>query len=523
MDNKNAVETSVEHIIAFGLSDITLEKLEVELIKTHKEQFIEDVIKKIASENIYDMEFKPIQYILTPKNRFVFDYRKAALIHPACLAKYTSLVLLCAEEIEKHRIDINDKKIFSYRVKIDGNQVFNKDINYSLWKEDTKEKIQSKQYQYLVECDISAFYDRINIHRLESTLLSLRIDKLLVKKINDLLLFWSKKDSYGIPVGNSASRILAEAALIDIDQYLVSEGVIFTRYVDDFRLFCPDLITAQKWMNQLTTRLFRDGLMLNTGKTKLKKIEDIEVSEAKESALPETEKPEEVLKVITKLSGGYNRISRKFIMPSNEKHASFKNIEIDKEIEILKAGNIFEFQGIQKITIAIIVQNKHHKLVEMAEVCSKYLYGLDYFIDMLLKNKNFIPDSHREEVANFYEQKVYSNFFYSFEWHSASIVKLLSDEAYFRKNALFHIIKSIGKEVSTYPSILALESLVGRITRSEFRTIREWFDRCDDWEKRRIIVLSNTLPNEERKAWLKAIKSTIPKDILMQEELKKGL
>ncbi|MCT8335091.1 hypothetical protein NUH30_15535 [Leptospira sp. 85282-16] len=210
-------------------------------------------------------------------------------------------------------------------------------------------------------------------------------------------------------------------------------------------------------------------------------------------------------------------------MPSSEKHASFKNIDIEKDITILKEGNIFEFQGIQKIVIAIIVQNKHHKLVEMAEVCSKYLYGLDYFIDMLLKNKNFIPNPHKEEVANFYEKKVYENFFYSFEWHSASIVKLLSDESYFRKNALFHIIKSIGKEVSTYPSILALESLANKITRSEFRTIREWFDRCDDWEKRRIIVFSSILPIEERKAWLKAIRSTIPKDILMHEELKKGL
>lgn len=523
MDNKKAVETSIEHLIAFGLSDISTEKLEIELIKSHKAQFIEDISKKIASENIYDMEFKPIQYLLTPKNRFIFDYRKAALIHPACLAKYTSLVILCAEEIEKHRIDITENKVFSYRVKIDGIQIFNKDINYSLWKDDTKKKIQSKEYEYLVECDISAFYDRINIHRLESTLLSIGIAKPLVKKINELLLFWSKKDSYGIPVGNSASRILAEAALIDIDQYLVSEGVNFTRYVDDFRLFCPDLITAQKWMNLLTTRLFRDGLMLNTGKTKLKKIEDIETLEAKEVTLAEPEKPEEVLKVITKLSGGYNRISRKFIMPSSEKHASFKNIDIEKDITILKEGNIFEFQGIQKIVIAIIIQNKHHKLVEMAEVCSKYLYGLDYFIDMLLKNKKFNSNPHKEEVANFYEKKVYENFFYSFEWHSASIVKLLSDESYFRKNALFHIIKSIGKEVSTYPSILALESLANKITRSEFRTIREWFDRCDDWEKRRIIVLSSILPIEERKAWLKAIRSTIPKDILMHEELKKGL
>lgn len=66
----------------------------------------------------------------------------------------------------------------------------------------------------------------------------------------------------------------------------------------------------------------------------------------------------------------------------------------------------------------------------------------------------------------------------------------------------------------TYPSTIALAGLFGHLTRTEFKTIREWFDRCDDWEKRRIIHLSNALPEEERKAWAKAIKPSLGNDIL---------
>ncbi|WP_411824647.1 RNA-directed DNA polymerase [Leptospira sp. 'Mane'] len=520
MKIEEASRLSVEHLINHGFNDITNERFEIDLLKQFKEEFITELISKVKKGSIYEMEFKPIQYILTPKNRFVFDYRKAAIIGPSCLAKYTCFVFQCAEIIEKHRILTKDQVVFSHRLHISDTNIFDKSVSYSTWKDKTKELILSKKFEYVVECDISSFYDRINIHRLESTLLSIGVDPSIVKNINELLLFWSKKDSYGIPVGNSASRILAEAALIDIDQYLMSEGIIYNRYVDDFRLFAPDLITAQKWMNLLTTRLFRDGLMLNTGKTKLKKIESEKTEIEKEEILSDNEKAEEVLKVVTKLSGGYNRISRKFIMPASEKHKVFSTIDIEKELDVLNKSNIVEFQGIQKITIAILVQAKFIKLADLADICSKYLYGLDYFIDMLLKNKTHIPEQNRNQIADFYEKLVLSKTLYSFEWHSASLAKLLSDQYYFRRNALFFIIKSPGKEVSTYPSLIALEGLFNKITRSEFKTIREWFERCDEWEKRRIIKLSKSLPSDERNAWAKAIKPTISDDILMLEYIR---
>ena len=70
------------------------------------------------------------------------------------------------------------------------------------------------------------------------------------------------------------------------------------------------------------------------------------------------------------------------------------------------------------------------------------------------------------------------------------------------------------KDVSTYASMVSLEGLKGHLTRSEFKTIREYFDRSDEWEKRRLLYLSDALPDEERKAWGKAVKSTITSDFL---------
>ena len=77
----------------------------------------------------------------------------------------------------------------------------------------------------MVECDFSNFYDRLNIHRVESILLSSdSIDKDIVHLINQVLLFWANQDSYGLPVGSNASRILAEASLVEVDNYLISKN-----------------------------------------------------------------------------------------------------------------------------------------------------------------------------------------------------------------------------------------------------------------------------------------------------------
>lgn len=521
MNTDQACALSVEHLAALGCSDITREGLENLLITQFKPEFIAETKAKLNRGGVYEMGFKPIQYILTPKNRYVFDYRKAAIIDPHCFAKYTALVLLAAEDIEKARIPVSEKIVYSARFQPIGADLFNKDVTYATWRERVKELASDSQCTYVVQCDIASFYDRVNLHRIESTLLDIGVSQGLVRQLNDLLLLWSKKDSYGIPVGNAASRILAEAALIDIDHYLVSEKIRFVRYVDDYRIFAPDLITAQRWMNSLTTRLFRDGLMLNTGKTKLylaRKQED-------EAEHKPEESPEAIIKKVTMLTGGYNRIARTFFMPSNEKYQVFRAVDVSKEIKSLHSQGIPEFEGIQKLIISCLVQQKFDQLEEIAKLCGNYLYSLDYFVDMLKKNAEVIPTKNQTAIADYYAKMISSSAFGALEWHQATLASLLSHPKYFRKSALLQIVKSPNKENVTYPSMIALEGLKTNLTRGDFRTIREWFDRCDDWEKRRIVSASVALPVEERKAWGKAMKPMVQNDFLgarMIDEIVKG-
>lgn len=510
MKKDEAVALAVDSMLRDGLSDITTESLEIKLLQRYRADFEADIKAKLNRGNVNEMEFRSLQYLLTPKNRYVFDYRKAAIISPSCMAKYASIVLQYADVIEAARAPVSKNIVFSCRFSPNNESIFSKEVGYSEWREETKKRAQADNCQFVVSCDIAAFYDRVNIHRIESTLLSIGVDKKLVNHTNELLLFWSKKDSYGIPVGNVASRILAEAALIDVDQHLLSEGIEFTRYVDDYRLFAPNLLIAQEWMNKLTTRLFRDGLMLNTGKTQIRKSE----KNTDEFEVTKEQSTEAVLKVVTKLTGGYNRIARKFIMPAEEKHEVFKKIKIEEELKLFGDGDIVEFSGIQKVVIAALVQQRFDLLIRVAELCCQYLYALDYFVDMLIKNADFIPATEKNKIADMYATQIEEGNLYAFEWHCATLARLMSHDSYSRKNALLRLYISPAKDVSTYASMIALDGLAGKLTRSEFKTIREYFDRCDEWERRRLLMLSSSLPLDERKAWGKAVKPIVANDFL---------
>lgn len=117
--------------------------------------------------------------------------------------------------------------------------MWNKNYTITAFRNRVSEKAKQKKANLIVSCDIANYYERLNLHRLQNTLLSINCNRNIVNLINELLLFWSNRDSYGLPVGSNASRILSEANLIGVDNYLLSMGVDFIRYVDDYRFLRP--------------------------------------------------------------------------------------------------------------------------------------------------------------------------------------------------------------------------------------------------------------------------------------------
>jgi len=109
-----------------------------------------------------------------------------------------------------------------------------------------------------------------------------------------------------MPVGPHPIHLLAEAAMIPIDNSLLAQGIDFIRYVDDILIFCDTEEEARLTLFKVATTLDRQQrLMLQRHKTKIypaaafkefcsKMIEDRPISNSEDK----------VLKLINKYSNG---------------------------------------------------------------------------------------------------------------------------------------------------------------------------------------------------------------------------
>lgn len=237
-------------------------------------QTIRASLEKIDLDN-YD-PFK-LTKVFAPKNRA--NIRVVHLLHPQDLIIYTALVMIAKNDIEKSRINTKARRVFSYRVDT-GNEKILYGVKNS--HEDYRRQLESKSdtpsTKYVAIADIADFFPRIYQHRLENVIESIAttqrvrdVARVLIKKLVSSLM---GRNSYGIPVGPYASRILAEALLIDVDSTLQSKNVNFVRWVDDYNIFCTSEYEAQSVLFHLGEWLYTNhGLTLQTAKTKILPID----------------------------------------------------------------------------------------------------------------------------------------------------------------------------------------------------------------------------------------------------------
>lgn len=78
------------------------------------------------------------------------------------------------------------------------------------------------------------------------------------KSLHDFLLNINERISIGIPVGPAASIVLAEAILLDLDNYILRNfsKVEHTRYVDDFRVFAKSKTELLDLWNDLARYMY---------------------------------------------------------------------------------------------------------------------------------------------------------------------------------------------------------------------------------------------------------------------------
>jgi Reverse transcriptase (RNA-dependent DNA polymerase) len=197
-------------------------------------------------------------------------FRWATQIDPIWNAYLLGLVISIADKIEDARLPKTENTVFSYRYAWDAttSDLFDKNYNWRSFMEHSL--ILAKKSKFVVVCDISEFYPRLNHHRLENSLKQLHLPGDQPSKIMRFLTDFSGTNSYGIPIGGPAARILSELLLNQIDRLLRSEGITFCRFADDYHLFANNYEQAFRGLLFLSEKLLNNqGLQLQKSKTRI--------------------------------------------------------------------------------------------------------------------------------------------------------------------------------------------------------------------------------------------------------------
>jgi Reverse transcriptase (RNA-dependent DNA polymerase) len=458
---------------------------------------------RINSNSLSGLRVYPISYLLFPK-KDAYDFRRAALIQPVDTIAHLALVLMYVDVIETHRVEKRHKVVFSYRYKPKAGYLFDPKYNYTSFQAHVADRQKSRKVKVLVKCDISNFYDRLNLHRLESTLLSLPIETKLVKLTNELLLFWANRDSYGLPIGGNASRILAEAALIAVDDYLRSLKVQFCRFVDDYRVFAPDAKTAHAWLTILVERLYLEGLTINPAKTI---IEDVSKKTKSLTAISD-----EARQVANELRQGRIIVGYSGTIPTKFRELSEREINELKEAgteeleEKITSNQILQPDDVRKFFRIVVASGDYRELSLYQFLVKKFPQFTPLLVDLLIKKQPFLSYSLKDLIKDYCSAILAEGVKYP-EYMLISIVRLLGTKGFSNSAALMELFRSLKRNSGAYIGRAVLDALSENATRTDVLEIRQYYSRADLWEKRAIIkIVDAVLSEEEKRPWLKNIK-----------------
>jgi retron-type reverse transcriptase len=151
------------------------------------------------------------------------------------------------------------------------------------------ERVWKAGNQWVIETDIAAFYPSID-HQLLCDLIRTRwiADAGFLELLSRCLSEWAAHDQgpklqRGLPQGYETSDVLATLFLLPVDEELVTKAR-YLRYVDDIRILADDPGLASRGLVTLDMCLQRRSLVLQTKKTVLARVVDLEDEKVKLAA-----------------------------------------------------------------------------------------------------------------------------------------------------------------------------------------------------------------------------------------------
>jgi Reverse transcriptase (RNA-dependent DNA polymerase) len=513
-DIVKAVDLAVANVIADGLDDVFPRPFEVDMLASDdalRREVSSAAIRWLQSAGS-DQPISAAYAIAIPK-RYRGEYRNCALIDPLASICYLTLAILIAEATAQQR----SSAACSYRFYGRESQLFDPKFNSEEFQNVVLSKLPEQGRIWLVHADIKEFYSSIGLERLRRALHRQNVEQRWTDAVLEMLSAWGGSIGGGIPTGPAASHVLAETLLIDIDRGLADDGIDHVRFVDDYRMFAPDLATAQAWIESLARRLGAEGLRLRSDKMSIDPVSrsayastlkwrgsGLSLAEIDQSPQPK-QPPQPPPRCPP---SGCQRPRRP---PPRADIERLRRIDTDLLWQQLGADGDVDLADFRLFIEAAYWRGEFPRIHAAADLLDQSPHCIPYFVDLLLQEGVNLSASIRASIAARMGMRLNSGNPLT-DLEVIKVARLLGCEAYKNQPALLAHLQDMPPGRSPIATRYLLEALAPGVSPQTAAQLAVQFGMASSWERRAILRLQTIRPGEHQSAAVAKIRQSLKQD-----------
>jgi hypothetical protein len=491
---EEALIWSMQHLLKHGDTDIFPYPLEFKFFADYHVQ----IAKFLAGIDVSNYRSMSALESLVPKSRY--NFRVAHQLYPTDTVLLTAAVYSVGPDLELSRLPVGDGP-FSYRCCPNPEfDLFAEICRYGDWLKAQYWRIafSEEKYTHIIEADISEFYQRIYHHRLENSVAAATQNQPMARFIRAFIADVRARQSFGIPVGGNASRVLAEILLNDTDRAMNAAGYDFTRYVDDFRIFIQKDQDPYAALAFLSDHLMaNEGLFLAAAKTRVHSsadyIANLSITSGEDTSQADESAAERLLLEI------YESEESNQAVEALRSEDLVGDLEVELEKEFWDVGRIRVLLRCMKLT-------KAHDAAEFIKANLRrllpFIKDVVLLIEELVKAGEVQFNDLADEVIKLIFEPSAQHLAVTRAWLLELFTRGVVPLTYEQARPLFELNGTLDSR-----SLLVLRGQLSDV--SYFRRQKTRIDELNGWVQPALIFGARCLPTDEYRAWLGNLKGRL--------------
>ncbi|MGD0766075.1 MAG: RNA-directed DNA polymerase [Dehalococcoidia bacterium] len=443
----------------------------------------------LASVDLLSYTARKSLQLLAPKNKYTV--RPIQLLDPVDLLCLTGLALRIAPILESVRIPRSEGVVHSFRFTQKPGGGLRLESDWDGWAKHIRRRLS--RHKMVAKADIVDFFPRIYLHRLENSLNALSGVERETQAVMRLLQTWSRGTSYGVPVGPVACNILAEALLVEVDDFLRSQGLSFVRYIDDYVFFGTNEADCLRSLYLLGQRLdSTQGLSLNMAKTRLLSAEQF----GSELAPPEDPTSALQSRIIEEVFGGNPYAEIDPAKLTKQQKDLISNLDSSRMLLLALEGDIIDPRAV-KFVLNVLAGLRQPKHIEVVLQHLGRLQSVSEAVARFLNLVEFEHDVQRTDTAQKVLAYLRSGPFVP-DYQSIWLI-----EPFARSGKWDHVneLRAIARDSRSRLVRRQAALALGHVgDRSALLDLKSSLGDAQDWEWRAILFACRSLPRDERNA-----------------------